>query len=63
MVTQTAVKGVAKIDVSGSVDEKAASASIDMLSMCMDETATGASVIKSGKVGKGSRYKQLKHLI
>ena len=45
------MKGVAKIDVSGSVDEMAAAASVDM-SKRMDETATGASVKMSGRVDK-----------
>ena len=49
-VTQTPVNGVAKIDGSGSVDEKAAAASVDMSTKRLDETATGASVKLSGRV-------------
>ena len=50
-VTQTPVKGVAKFDVSGSVDEKAAAASVDM-SKRLGETATGESFKMSGRVDK-----------
>ena len=43
------VKGVAKIDVSGSVDEKAAASSVDMAKR-LDQKAAGESVKMSGRV-------------